>query len=146
MNTETQNLSEKQIQAIEQYQCSGCAVGCNISCYKKRTGNPFDIGCESHYSGTMISSIGKIFLGMPKGFNRLGKNEKTIISIYDTYEKYGSYNTWNIPVWKYLENGHTFVRGISPRVNSPFIHVFLEDCMEKINCTEITKDIHDFMD
>ena len=146
MNTETQNLSEKQIQAIEQYQCSGCAVGCNISCYKKRTDNPDGIECAKHFAGTGVMSIGKIFLGMPKGFNRLGESEKTRICIYYTFSQYKGYDTWNIPVWKYLENGHTFVRGISPRVNRPFIHVFLEDCMEKINCTEITKELHDFMD
>jgi hypothetical protein len=33
-----------------------------------------------------------------------------------------------------------------PRRNEPFIHVFLENCIEKINCLEITQDDVDGMD
>lgn len=133
--------------AIEKYQCSGCVVGGDTSCF---SGNPNGgIGCGKHHAGTMIFPIvGNIFLGMPIGFNRLGEYTKLKPIIYDTFESSGwKYDMFNIPVWKYLsKDGHTFVRGIMPRKNEPFIHVFLEDCMDKINCLEITQDDVDGMD
>lgn len=132
---------------IEEYQCPGCVVGGDISCFEK---NEYGgVGCGKHHAGTMIYPIvGNIFLGMPIGFNRLGQYTKMKPNIFDTFESSDwEYNTWNIPVWKHLsKNGHTFVRGIMPRTNEPFIHIFLEDCIEKINCLEITQDIIDGMD
>lgn len=138
---------EKQIKdAIESYQCSGCISGSDISCFKKNdTGGT---GCGSHMAGTIISGIGNIFLGMPKGFNRLGEYKKLKPNIYQKFEDSDwKYNMWNIPCWKYKnEEGHTFVRGIMPRRNEPFIHIFLEDCLDKINCLEITQDDVNGMD
>ena len=54
--------------AVEKYQCSGCMGGDDTSCFKTATTG--GIGCGEHYAGTIISSIGKIFLGMPKGYKR----------------------------------------------------------------------------
>jgi len=68
------------------------------------------------------------------------------VHIFETFEKGWGYNTFNVPAWKYLKDGHTFVRGMSPRVNLLFIHVFLEDCMDKIECLEITEKIAEEMD
>lgn len=139
-------MEEKTKLAIEDYQCSGCIRGYDTSCFGE---NPEGgIGCGKHCAGTIIPPIGALFLGMPKGFNRLGEYTKLKPNIYDTFESSEwTYNTWNVPVWKYLsKDGHTFVRGIMPRVNRPFIHVFLENCMDKINCLEITQDVHDKMD
>ena len=57
------------------------------------------------------------------------------------------YNKWNIPTWKHLnEDGHTLVRGISPRTNLPFIDIFLEDCVSKIDCLEISQEEINAMD
>jgi hypothetical protein len=139
-------MEEKFKLAIEEYQCSGCISGCNISCFKPNVHG--GIGCGEHYSGTIISFIGKIFLGMPKGFNRLGNHEKLKPNIYDTYESSEwKYDIFNIPVWKYLsKDGHTFVRGIMPRRNETFIHIFLENCIDKINCLEISQSDVDGMD
>lgn len=130
--------------AIEEYQCSGCISGSDISCFKNNTNG--SIGCGNHHSGT-ITSVGTIFLGMPKGFNRLGRSILTL-NIYATFESCDwKYDMWNIPVWKHLsKNGHTFVRGIIPRNNEPFIHIFLENCIDQINCLEITQDDIDYMD
>ena len=37
-----------------------------------------------------------------------------------------SYNKFNVPVWVHLnKHGDTIVRGLSPRINCPFLHVFL---------------------
>jgi len=132
--------------AIEEYQCSGCVSGCNISCFMKNENG--GVGCGKHHAGTMITGIGSIFLGMPRGFDRLGENRKLKPIIYETFKSSEwTYNVFNIPVWKYVsKEGHTFVRGIMPRRNEPFIHIFLEDCKDKIDCLEITQSIVEEMD
>ena len=140
-------MSEKIKKAIENYQCSGCVCGSDISCFEKvETG----IGCGKQIAGTTIlPGVGKIFLGMPKGFNRLGEYHKMKIQIYDTYEncEWKPNDQFNIAVWKHLdENGNTIIRGIMPRRNEPFIHIFLENCMDKIECKEITKEDIEGMD
>lgn len=139
-------MKSKLKKAIEEYQCTGCIKGCDISCYEPKEG--FGIGCGKHFAGTYISSIGKVFLGMPKGFNRLGKSEETKIQIYNSYEECDwKFDMWNIAIWKHLDkNGNTLVRGIMPRRNEPFIHVFLENCIDKINCFEITEEHINQMD
>ena len=130
--------------AIEEYQCSGCVSGCDISCFEKDY--TAGIGCGKHRAGTFCLGVGSMFLGMPKGFNRLGQLSGMQPSIYATYTE-GHYDMWNIPVWKYKNPiGHTFVRGIRPRKNEPFLDIFLEDCLEKIDCLLITQDDVNCMD
>ena len=132
--------------AIEEYQCPGCVAGSDTSCFEPNNdGN----GCGKHHAGTMIMpGVGSIFLGMPKGFNRLGFYTGMKPIIYETFESSEwKYDMWNIPVWKHLsKDGHTFVRGIMPRRNEPFLHIFLENCIDKIECTEISRDDIDNMD
>jgi len=85
---------------------------------------------------------------MPKGFNRLGQIAELKPFIFDTFENSKwKYDMWNIPVWKYLnKDGHTMVRGLMPRRNEPFVHIYLENCIDKINCLEITQSDVDSMD
>lgn len=129
--------------AIEEYQCSGCMNGSGISCFKPSENS---VGCSNHYAGT-LTSIGKIFLGMPKGFNRLGEIKNLKPTIFKTFEESWKYDLFNIPTWKHVtKDGHTLVRGLSPRINAPFIHIYLEDCSDKINCLEITQKELDEMD
>jgi len=45
------------IKAIEEYQCSGCMIGGDISCFKPYADG---VGCGRHFAGTIISGIGKI--------------------------------------------------------------------------------------
>lgn len=126
--------------AIERYQCPGCILGSDISCFKE---SDYGEGCGDHRAGTAILGIGKIFLGMPKGFNRLGiglgGEENMKLRVFSKYED--QYNRFNVPTWKHLnEHGHTLVRGLMPRRNEPFLHVFLENCMDRVDCIEITID------
>jgi len=121
--------------AIEEYQCSGCMNGSDISCFKPYT---VGVGCGAHYAGTIVSGIGKIFLGLPKGFNRLGNFADMKPRMFETYSDNG-YDQFNIPVWKYLtKDGHTLVRAVSPRINVPWIDIYLENCIDKVQCIEIT--------
>jgi hypothetical protein len=139
-------MEEKNKKAVEEYQCSGCISGSDVSCFSPNENG--EVGCGKHHAGTMILGLGKVFLGMPKGFNRLGQHNELKLNIFEKFESSEErYDIFNIPAWKYLsKDGHTFVRGIMPRVNRPFLHVFLENCIDKINCLEITQKDLDKMD
>lgn len=140
---------------IEEYQCPGCITGSNIECgeYVKRD---WSESCGKHFAATSIGMSIKIFLGMPTGFNRtgtaMGEDIKLKLDIFESFDtvwdKSGEpYDKYNIPVWKHLnEKGHTLVRGLSPRNNAPFLHVILEDCMDKIECFEVTQELMNEMD
>ena len=133
--------------AIEDYQCPGCVVGSDTSCFEPSVSG---VGCGKHTAGTNIftTELKIIFLGMPVGFNRLGFFDRMIPYIFSSFKDCEwKYDMFNIPVWKYLnENGHTLVRGLMPRINTPFLHIYLEDCMESINCYEIKESDLEEMD
>ena len=131
--------------AIEEYQCPGCVCGSDISCFKS---DDYGIGCGHHVTGMLIMGVGHILLGMPKGFNRVGEQNKLNPRIFETYKDSNwLFNKFNVPIWKYLNsNGHTIVRGIMPRINKPFIHIFLENCIDQIECIEITDNDLNEMD
>ncbi len=138
-------------EAVENYQCTGCTNGCDVSCYDKSTGR--DISCSKHSVGTFVSGIGRVQLGLPSGFNRIskfGSNNKIVdFYMYETYQDQQfdfGFDVFNIPVWKYLHDGCTLVRGISPRTNKLFIHCILEDCVDKIECLELTTEQINAMD
>ena len=124
-------------EAVKEYQCPGCVGGPFESCYVTKDG----ITCSKHTAGTVKAGVGAFFLGLPRGFCRVGALTYNPITIFAKFEDGWGYTMFNVPAWKYL-NGkkHTLVRGLSPRTNNPFIHIFLEDCMDKINCLEITQD------
>jgi hypothetical protein len=125
--------------AIEEYQCTGCVCGGDTKCFQPNLIS--GIGCGRHVIGTLITGVGYVLLGLPNGFNRVGEQRKLQPAIFETYESSDwKFDKFNVPVWKYLtSNGNTIVRGIMPRRNEPFIHIFLEDCREKIDCIEISE-------
>lgn len=130
-------MEQKLKLAIEEYQCSGCVCGSGIECFKSSSNG---VGCGKHVIGTMIVGIGHVLLGLPNGFNRVGVCNELKPNIFETYEKCDwKFDKYNVAVWKhYNSKGHTIVRGIMPRKNEPFIHIFLEDCRDKIECIEIS--------
>jgi len=143
----------KVLEAIKKYQVIGCVSDFDETNFKQD-----GVGYEwsEHHPGTIVFPYpGLIFLGMPKGFNHLGcmqgNKEYLKIIIFESYKHfkntYGEYNKFNISCWKYKnKEGHTFVRGLSPRVNYPFLHIILENCLNKINCLEITEQDLESMD
>jgi len=141
-------MEDRQKQAIEQFQCLGCVCGSDISCFEKSD----NLACGRHVPGTRISGIGRIFLGMPKGFNRLGSFQDMEIHIFQNVTTGWGYDKLNRPVWKHLtKDGFVLVRGLSPRRNFPFLHIFLnEDISNKdmrdIDCLEIVQEDIDGMD
>lgn len=133
---------------VECYQCPGCISGVDTECYEKSVNS---VACGKHRSGTAVSSIGKIFLGMPKGFDRLGiglgGDPNIPVEMFESLDQCWKYDEFNIPVWKYLDkNGNTLVRGLKPRSNVPFLHVYLEDCLGKITCYEVSPKMVEEMD
>lgn len=138
------DMEDYQKKAIEEYQCPGCVTGSDVSCFKKGR----YLECGEHCPGTRImSGVGLIFLGMPKGFNRLGPCEDIRVQIFKDIDHSWGYNNLNIPVWKYLDkNGNTIVRGLSPRINMPFIHIYLCDAIKDIDCYELKESDLDDMD
>lgn len=138
-------------EAVEEYQCPGCNLGSDISCYKNKDGKGSggDFSCSKHAAGTMGAGMGLLFLGLPRGFNRLGPtgHEAKILYIFREFSQGWEYDKFNIPVWKYLdEHGNTLVRGLSPRTSQVWIHIYLENCIDKIDCLEITIKDLDEMD
>lgn len=131
--------------AVKEYQCPGCTNGPALECYKKAD---FSHSCGDHFPGTSMMVVGNFFLGMPKGFNRVGplKSEfKFMPQIYKTWdefmETYQGYDKFNVPAWKHLnEHGHTLIRGLQPRTNQPFLHIILEDVLDKVDCIEISEE------
>jgi len=124
---------------IEEYQCSGCVCGSDTECFEKdQIGT--SLSCSKHVVGTRVSGIGKIFLGLPAGFCRTGIFGEIPINIFDSFPvENWPYDKFNVPVWKYLDRlGNTIVRGLCPRVNAPFLHIFLGDRIKEIDCIEIT--------
>ena len=128
---------------VETYQCPGCVVGSGIECFGTGEG----IECGKHVCGTLISNAGHIFLGMPTGFSRLGPAKTMKIHGFTKLSDGWGFSKFNVPVWKFKdEHGNTLVRGISPRINSPFLHIFLGDHLSEIDCLEITREDVEFMD
>ncbi len=140
----TEILDERVKKFVIEYQCSGCVVGSDAECYEKGE----NLECEKHVAGTTIFPVvGRIFLGLPKGFCRLGPYDDMKVQIVNSLDEAHVFDFLNVPVWKYLdEHGNTLVRGLSPRVNVPFIRVFLEDCMDRIKCHQLTEEDLDGMD
>ena len=137
-------MDNKIKEVIESIQCAGCIKGDFETCFKPAAAE-FGVGCGAHHAGTISLNFGKFFIGLPKGFCRLGQNEKFQPHIYLRYED--NYDKFNVPVWKHrTKEGLILVRGLQPRINQPFLDVFIEDCFDIINCLEITDEDIDLMD
>ncbi len=71
-------MIDKQKQMIEEFQCPGCVAGSDTNCeeFKVEEENKIEeertFKCVNHCPGTRILGLGRIYLGMPKGFNRVG--------------------------------------------------------------------------
>jgi len=136
-------MTDKIKKFVTEYQCSGCGNGDFPDCYTSDDRSK-SISCTSHVPGTMIAGIGKIFISLPVGFCQLGIYDDMKIHIFEEYKEYDKFN---VPVWKYLDsNGNTIVRGLSPRINQPFLHIFKGDHISDIMCIEITDADIEFMD
>lgn len=139
------------LEAIKAYQCPGCLGGPNpIECDSAVITNK---GCASHVPGTLMSGWGVFYLGLPKGFCRLGPNSAERLAVWESYESFEKSSPqmltkFNVPVWKHLdENGNTLVRWFDTVKNVGKSVVILGDCRDKLpGALEISTDDIENMD
>jgi len=148
-----------QEEMIAEFQCPGCTSGCappaECEWYKlKEEGQQFS--CRNHSAGTIISGIGSIYLGMPKGFDRVGaicpklgdpENFRHNIRLF--LSKDGIVHGWNfcnVPVWVMEKDGFLFVRTYMPRLNGSFIDVIKGAKKSDFPALEKALDVATFID
>lgn len=141
--------------AMKKIQCDFCVTRNRIKngefpCFSSKDKNRMGLQCDDCFPDRATKSV----IGLPRGFSILGECENCLI-IFQDYSQFtkefpgGRYTRGNVPVWKYFDvkNSWTIVRGLSPRINAPFIHVFLENCLDKIpGALNITQAEVDSMD
>ena len=135
------------LKLIEEFQCPGCIHGINPKTCQKFELNKDVLSCANHHPSTFASGIGRIALGLPKGFNRIGQLEFLPNTCYiRLYEKEPpKYDKFNIPVWAMEQDGFLFVRCYCPRINATFVDVIqggkLKDAPGAINVGEFWGEI-----
>lgn len=139
-------INVKFIEAIEKFQCVGCVNGSDIKCgmfKEQHYGN----GCNNHSAGTFMSGSGKIALGLPKGFNKVGKlpdNMSTNIRIFESEKIKVAFNIFNLPTWTMEYEGYLFVRTYVPRVDMSFVDIFIDGKEKDIDVEFSGKHISNF--
>lgn len=125
------------VQMVEEFQCPGCVNG-----HEPKSCQAFNLienqgctgsRCTNHSPGTNMLGLGRIALGLPKGFNRYGLFPGKSDSIADAIDgqmivrlwdkQVPKYNHYNIPVWRLERNGFLFVRAFHPRLNASAVDV-----------------------
>lgn len=150
---------EKKLELIKKFQCCGCTCGSdpetckNFKLYELPSENI--LWCSGHSAGTILMGVGKIALGLPKGFNRVGNiancldydKRTTNIRIHPQEEKSSmGYNNLNVPVWAMEYEGDLFVRCFCPRINFTYVDIYeggklSEICPNAINVGEFIDEI-----
>lgn len=139
---------------IENFQCPGCVCGSNTKCgnFKVINGSFDGLRCDGHVAGTRMSMIGSIYLGLPKGFNRVGKSHDSCeIWLYEN-KQFEYYNFCTLPIWAMEQDGYLFVRCYMPRVNMAVVQVIkcatskelIEYCLK--NKIPFPQDVAEFYD
>jgi hypothetical protein len=156
-----QGITPEQREMIEKFQCPGCTCGYKTTdCESFRFEEWHGTGCQckSHSAGTFISGVGKIAIGLPRGFDHVGtiktgfeseNNEthrSTNIRLIIDPSKKSKYDHLNVPVWAIEGDGYLFVRVISPRINYTYVDIikggkFNEICPNAINVAEFVDEI-----
>jgi hypothetical protein len=148
-------LNDVQKEMIQNFQCSGCMSGSdtNCGCFELREHDSNgSFYCHKQYAGTTFLPGGKVYLGLPKGFNKVGdisndvNNKRTTnIRLFenDSVVKQ-TYNFLNIPVWAMQQDGYLFIRCYSPRVNISYVDVIKGGILQEI-CPKAL-DVADFID
>lgn len=123
---------------IETFQCPGCVCGSDTGCERfKLYESSGWYRCQSHVPGTTISGIGSLYLGLPKGFCRVGmRSEAAFRRQYDHPDAGNSIRIWedeasaqglwdwlNAPVWAMVKDEVLFVRTYAPRINETSIDI-----------------------
>lgn len=152
-------MTEEQWEMIKEFQCPGCGCGgpdpkeCSAFTLQEDTwinGAKWSI-CQEQSPGTVIAGLGPIYLGMPKGFSRMGHTQNFLNTdesptrIY-LFEDMPTYDKFNIATWAMIKNGYLFVRVYSPRVNLTYTHVIKLKDSEEVQLPRGAYDVSKFYD
>ena len=88
---------------IKKFLCPGCVSGedCLDIQLIKFNDEQTGFNCLNYCAGTRILGLGKIFLSMPKGFNRVGNNPAVEVRLFLEGNK-PIWDNLNVPVWAAL--------------------------------------------
>jgi hypothetical protein len=159
MSTPLPTIPVEAVDMVKKFQCLGCTSGgantleeCGDINPSPGTGHPASCwNCDNHSAGTFMSGVGKIYLGMPKGFNRVGLNALTY-----SQEQHKAIRLWtkapddlwnrlNVPVWATEYEGYLLVRTYSPRINMTYLDVVKDGALDMvpdaINVAEFVDEI-----
>lgn len=149
-----QTMNETELSIIGEMQCPGCTCGCApaAECESFKPSNEYGFCCEGHSSGTMMSGVGWIYLGLPKGFNRVGayrakgdSERRNNIRLWIAPDIPG-WDFLNVPIWAMEEDGFLYVRTYCPRINTNFVDIVKGGTMEFIPSDCHVLDVADFPD
>lgn len=112
---------------IEKFQCPGCVSGSDTDCGSfRRNGTPgAGISCDAHVAGTTVFPGGTFYLGLPKGFCKVGPLAAGHTNNIRLWMP-GTHPDWdncNVAVWAMEVDGFLFVRTFLPRLNLSYIDV-----------------------
>ena len=137
MQVEEEKITKEAIEMIEKFQCPGCTCGHKTDDCEEFYFTSCETGCWclGHSAGFFMAGAGKIALGLPRGFCRVGtiktsfeddkemnSRRRTNIRLILDHSKIG-YDKFNIPVWAMEEDGYLFTRVICPRINYTYVDV-----------------------
>jgi hypothetical protein len=139
---------------IKEFQCAGCVAGSNTECgsFKEHVGSSSGFRCVNHCAGTMIGMVGLIYLGLPKGFCRVGKDQKCCeVWLYEK-NNFDFFNFCTLPIWAMEEDGYLFIRCYMPRVNMATVQVIKDGKFDELEkyCQEhnlpVPQNVANFID
>jgi hypothetical protein len=104
---------------VGKFQCVGCVGGCEPSSENVKEIGGGAWACERHVPGTLLFPVGKVMLGLPKGFNRV---RHRLIRLWPGCGS-PNWDDLNVPVWAMEKDCHLFVRTYSPRINVTWVDV-----------------------
>lgn len=83
--------------------------------------------------------LGRIALGLPKGFNRYGPGDRLDIRLFLNGEA-PEWDHLNVPVWAMEMGGFLFVRTYSPRINRTSVDVIENGTLDMAkNAIDVSK-------
>lgn len=132
----------------EEFQCPGCINGSDTECGRYNYDRNH-LKCISHVLGTFFGLNNYFALGLPKGFNKPGRNEdgKVYLKMAIRLFKKGECPDWdklNIPVWAMEKDGYLFVRTYLPRINYGFVDVIEGGTLKLVpNAINVSEFIHE---
>lgn len=144
-------MNKVQLEMIEDVQCPGCINGSDTKCgaFKPHESNGC-FHCLQWRPSTFLGGVGRLCLGLPKGFTRTGMVEFgdakfSYIRMYEKPEDMPGYDKFNVAVWAMEKDGRLYVRCYSPRNNWLFVDVVkggtLANAPGAINIAEFYDDM-----